>query len=743
MKKIQVYGPYFSNYSYARVNRGLAFGLDKVQDEYKISLYCDPEKIDYQPTEVELKSKPELKKLVDNKSLEPNVVIYNNFPKTLDSSHGLKDLAGLIKIMYIAWEESVYPSQWVDEINENLHGVMAATSFVRGILRDSGVKVPITVVPNAMDDKMKLPPQKQYPIETDKSFKFLHISTAKKRKGVDVLLKAYFEEFTSKDDVTLIIKSFPGPDNTVDQLLNELSTENSPEVIHINNPDLTEEELTSLIQQSDCGVYPSRAEGFGLPILESMYNEVPIIATNYSGYLDFCDEDSAYMIDYKLEYASDSEFANIGAKWAEPDQEHLQKLMRELYEIEIGDQISEERDQKILIAKERAEKITWDNSAKLALDFIKSLEKTVELKNKNAAVISFVNDETGIADYTFDLYSKIENSFKSFYYFGNIDLADRQRKDDLNVLRLWHTGEKDFNLLKSWLDKNPIDLIHIQYHSGAMFSPESLCGLIQELKNRNIEVYVTLHAVRGDNFDFIKECKELKLADKVFIHNKKDFEYASQTLKNAELFIHPILQLKRSNKNRVREKLGISENYPVIATHGLMNRNKGIDRIIKAVKILKEKHPSIFFISLSAISSNNIFAQGIYDQIKDLIKQENLEENTAIITDFLDDEVINLVLQATDVNLFVYSDAGESASGAVRKGINSLNPAIVTDITQFTEFEDEVMKIEDNRPETIADAVDKLLKDSELREKMKMSARDFVQKNNYETKSLALLLEYV
>ena len=775
MKEIQVNGPYFSNYSLAQVNRELALALSKVDpSNFTASLYCDPERIDYNPSPEELAASPELKKLVEAKGDNPHVVIYNNFPKNFGSLHGFEEMPGEIKLMYIAWEESVYPEAWVEEINKNLHGVMAATSFVREILRNSGVKVPITVVWNALSDRMKSlansnlstgsnsESQKStqshtihhevFPLVTHKKFKFLHISTAKMRKGVDVLLKAYFSAFSKNDDVVLIIKSFPGPDNMVENLLNELRTPDSPEVLHINNPNLTKAELVSLIKQSDCSVYPSRAEGFGLPILESMYLEVPVIATNYSGYLDFFDDSVGWPIDYKLEYANDSEFANIGAKWAEPDQDHLERLMREQFESmndEVGNMKDETRSknyelrmEKITKAKEKAETISWENSAEKTIEFIKQVEEFSHLKSLNAGVISFINDETGIADYTEDLYSKIECSFQNFYYFGNLDIAEQTQRDKANVIRNWNIGEQGFDNLKNWLSENHLDIMHIQYHSGAMFSAESLDTLIKMLKDLGIKTFLTLHAVRGSSFDFVTECRNLGMVDKIFIHNKSDLEYARRTLKNTELFIHPILSAHQFKKERVRKQLGILEKSPILVTHGLMNKNKGIENIVKAVEILKRKHPQILFISLSAVSSNNIFAQGILDELKLLIKERNLEENVTIVIDFLDDDVIGLILQASDVNIFAYADAGESASGAVRKGINSLNPTIVTDIIQFSEFEDEVLKIPNNDPQFIANAVDNLLQDEETAEKMVNSARDFVQKNNFETKSRDLLTYY-
>src|SRR5258705_3324435 len=204
MKSLQIYGPFYTNYSLARVNRGLGFALNKIQQDYKVNFYCDPDKIDWWPSESDLNKKPEIKALFNPERKETDVVIYNNCPKTLTELHGLAELPGKVKLMYTAWEDSSYPKFWVDEINNNLHGLLTASTFTKEVLRKSGVKIPIQVVLNALDENVKRLATGKYELKTNKKFKFFHNSTAKQRKGVDLLIKAYFEEFTKADDIVLV-----------------------------------------------------------------------------------------------------------------------------------------------------------------------------------------------------------------------------------------------------------------------------------------------------------------------------------------------------------------------------------------------------------------------------------------------------------------------------------------------------------------------------------------------------------
>src|SRR5690606_23901757 len=128
MKTLQVIGPFYTNYSLARVNRGLALALSKIQNEYKVTIHGDKDTIDWYPTESDLEKKPKLKEIFNPEREITDIAVYNNFPKITGSLHGLKDLPGKVKLAYFAWEESVYPKEWVDEINANLHGLMVASN---------------------------------------------------------------------------------------------------------------------------------------------------------------------------------------------------------------------------------------------------------------------------------------------------------------------------------------------------------------------------------------------------------------------------------------------------------------------------------------------------------------------------------------------------------------------------------------------------------------------------------------
>jgi hypothetical protein len=76
-----------------------------------------------------------------------------------------------------------------------------------------------------------------------------------------------------------------------------------------------------------------RSEGFGLTMAEAMYLGKPVIATGYSGNLDFMTPHNSYLVEYKVVAVGDGAAPYPAhAEWAEPNVEHAARLMRHVFE---------------------------------------------------------------------------------------------------------------------------------------------------------------------------------------------------------------------------------------------------------------------------------------------------------------------------------------------------------------------------------------------------------------------------
>jgi glycosyltransferase involved in cell wall biosynthesis len=131
-------------------------------------------------------------------------------------------------------------------------------------------------------------------------FRFLFVGAAVARKGVDILLDAYGRAFSADDPVTLVIKDHGGDVfyqgvRLTERIAALRARPGAPDVHYLDDY-LEPERLAALYRSCDCGVFPYRAEGFAMPILESMACGTPAIAPRFGACLDFCDDATAFLV---------------------------------------------------------------------------------------------------------------------------------------------------------------------------------------------------------------------------------------------------------------------------------------------------------------------------------------------------------------------------------------------------------------------------------------------------------------
>ena len=164
-------------------------------------------------------------------------------------------------------------------------------------------------------------------------FRFLSVFKWEKRKGWDILLRAYFQEFTAADDVVLIIKtqSFHSGDNFEAKVREEIQkaqelAPGEPARFKLLATDLKLRELPRLYRAADAFVLPSRGEGWGRPHVEAMAMGLPVIATNWSGSTEFLTADASLPL--RIDGLEPVEDGLEGHRWAVPSEAHLRELMR-------------------------------------------------------------------------------------------------------------------------------------------------------------------------------------------------------------------------------------------------------------------------------------------------------------------------------------------------------------------------------------------------------------------------------
>ena len=117
---------------------------------------------------------------------------------------------------------------------------------------------------------------KKYSLSTEKYILF--IGTIEPRKNLDGLLSAFSHYCNKNNDVNLAIIGMIGwKYNNIFKNLNPLVSKRIKMLGYVS-----ELEKTIILSNSLIFIYPSFYEGFGIPILEAMINEVPVITSNIS-----------------------------------------------------------------------------------------------------------------------------------------------------------------------------------------------------------------------------------------------------------------------------------------------------------------------------------------------------------------------------------------------------------------------------------------------------------------------------
>jgi glycosyltransferase involved in cell wall biosynthesis len=158
------------------------------------------------------------------------------------------------------------------------------------------------------------------PVESNKAAttRFGNFGKWELRKGHDVLIQAFNKAFEPDDDVELIMSphNFFLTQQQTQDWINYYGSSKLGSKIKIANRQETHEEVYNLMQMVDCGVFPARAEGWNLEILELMACGKEIITTDCTGHTEFCHEANSKLIEMDgMESAVDGVFFQGQGEW--------------------------------------------------------------------------------------------------------------------------------------------------------------------------------------------------------------------------------------------------------------------------------------------------------------------------------------------------------------------------------------------------------------------------------------------
>ncbi|MDA8105307.1 MAG: glycosyltransferase [Nitrospiraceae bacterium] len=237
-------------------------------------------------------------------------------------------------IGYWFWELSYFPEKWLGSF-EYFNEIWVASDFLLDAISRVS-PIPVVKVPISVEFS---PPgiltRKALGVRED-AFMFLNIFDCRsfiERKNPLALLDAFRIAYRNPDcrNSVLVLKMTNTETNP--QLLETLRKKSAGLPVVMIGEYYDRAHVNDLFALCDCYVSLHRSEGLGLPLAEAMYLGKPVIATGYSGNMEFMNVNNSYLVKYELvEIENEIGPYEKGALWADPHPEHAAELMQFVYE---------------------------------------------------------------------------------------------------------------------------------------------------------------------------------------------------------------------------------------------------------------------------------------------------------------------------------------------------------------------------------------------------------------------------
>lgn len=500
---------------------------------------------------------------------------------------------------------------------------------------------------------------------------------------------------------------------------------------------VTDDELLALYRSCSAFVFPSFREGFGLPILEAMTCGAPVLASNTT-----CIPEVVGMPDAMFDPSSPEDICRKISRLLKDDLfraslirngEERIKLFSWKKSAQVAVDAFEKYGQSIstvgtydvsvesLIHEAVALRRVDDSVSET--DFLQLTSALYKLENTDlagrakevisdakVALVSTWNTKCGIADYTKMLTSAFDLTYAVFApKVGKDDLVS---DDERFVHRCWQVNSTDLSDLGYSISQSRAKVVVVQFNYG-FFDFSAFEQLLRFLRSNGCVVYVCMHSTK-DPFE-LKGYRELKMLSRiltdvhsVLVHSPSDIKRLQAVgVFNCEVISHGLPVLKDVNKIETSESQ--SNGIYNVATFGYFLPNKGLLQVVKALSLLRARGLDVRLLMLNA-EYNDPASRSEIEIVRQEVSRLDLQAYVDLRTEYLPAEQCQELLSQVDVVVFPYQSTGESSSAAVRNGLLSLRPVLVTPLDIFDDVSEVVFKMSGFDPDSLASGIENMLK---------------------------------
>ena len=315
--------------------------------------------------------------------------------KMLSKINGI-DRSKQIWLSYSMYESDKISPFWVEELNERYDAVILPDKNLVPVYQNSGVKIPMFVVPLSIDYQDAL--QKPLKNKANPVFTFASFSTIEDRKNIIKLLQAFKQAFGNNKNVRLLINARRS-ENLYRKKIIDYIVENDLTNVDYHVIEKNAEEYNKNFDQVDCYVSFSKGEGFSVQPREAMARGIPVIVSNSLAQKTIADSGLVGVVHAKI--------AKIATYWDDT------VIMGRNFDVETSEAAAAMLDvynnyQKYLSlapkARAWASRYTYENTRSLYVNLVKP--KKIFLGDKNEVTDEYLMTNSKI------LYKKYKDLYK-------------------------------------------------------------------------------------------------------------------------------------------------------------------------------------------------------------------------------------------------------------------------------------------------------------------------------------------
>lgn len=286
---------------------------------------------------------------------------------------------------------------------------------------------------------------------------------------------------------------------------------------------------------------------------------------------------------------------------------------------------------------------------------------------------SFPPRECGIATFTKDVVDSFDRAFATSSEIIAIDEPGGEVRSygPEVVARLRQESRESYSDVAAMVNAHPAQVLNIQHEYG-LFGGERGEWLIDLLRAVEKPVVLTLHTVLPEPDDvMLRVTRELcRYANSVVVLSETGRDLLSRVYRidpaRVRVIHHGVPDVAFRDTGPFKASFGIGQRM-IISTFGLINRGKGLEYAIEAMRDVVRRHPETLYLILGETHPvvRRQEGESYRESLQQMVRDYGLQHNVQLIDKYLDFDELVSYLEATDIYLTPYLNPTQIVSGTL------------------------------------------------------------------------------